>query len=142
MIKEFHIRNIHDLKPLAKELLRNSDAPEVWAFFGEMGAGKTTFIQQICKQLEVIQQVASPTFNLINEYETSSGKLVYHFDFYRLNDLEEAMHIGTVEYFDSGELCLLEWPEKVEPILPEKIRKIDIQIIDSDQRIIKVTDNE
>ncbi len=142
MNKEFHIKQVGDLKKLAQELLQSNSNLGVWAFYGEMGAGKTTFIKQICQELDVMQQVASPTFNLINEYETVNGKLIYHFDFYRLNELEEAINIGTLEYFDSGERCLLEWPEKVEPILPEKIRNIYIQIIEKDQRIIKVIDNE
>ncbi|ALO15558.1 ADP-binding protein [Salinivirga cyanobacteriivorans] len=142
MKKEFHIENIADLKIAARELLENTSDQTIWAFYGEMGAGKTTFIKEICQALQVKEQVASPTFNLINEYEAANGKLIYHFDFYRLNELEEAMNIGTLEYFESGELCLLEWPEKVEPILPEKIRNIYIRIIDKDQRKIKITDNE
>ena len=142
MKKEFHIENIDELKIAARELLENTNHQTIWAFYGEMGAGKTTFIKEICQALQVKEQVASPTFNLINEYEAANGKLVYHFDFYRLNELEEAMNIGTLEYFESGELCLLEWPEKVEPILPEKIRNIYIRIIDKDQRKIKITDNE
>lgn len=142
MKKEFHIESIDKLKIAARELLENTNHQTIWAFYGEMGAGKTTFIKEICQALQVKEQVASPTFNLINEYEAANGKLVYHFDFYRLNELEEAMNIGTLEYFESGELCLLEWPEKVEPILPEKIRNIYIRIIDKDQRKIKITDNE
>ncbi|PLX24232.1 MAG: tRNA (adenosine(37)-N6)-threonylcarbamoyltransferase complex ATPase subunit type 1 TsaE [Salinivirgaceae bacterium] len=140
MHKTFEIDNIQGLKTLAEELLKEK-GPNIWAFYGEMGAGKTTLIKNICEVLHVDQQVTSPTFNLINEYESADNELVYHFDFYRLNDIEEALNIGTMEYFDSENLCLMEWPEKIETLLPEIRRNIYIQILSNTQRIIKVEDH-
>lgn len=142
MNKSFDVKNIDDLVLPARELIHELDSLPVWAFYGEMGAGKTTFIQQICHQLNVKEQVGSPTFNLINEYETLNGRLVYHFDFYRLDTIEEALEIGSQEYFDSGNLCLIEWPEKVEQLLPDGIRKIKIELGENNSRTIKVTDYE
>jgi tRNA threonylcarbamoyladenosine biosynthesis protein TsaE len=140
MKKTFEIQNINELSSVAQELLSDKGST-IWAFYGEMGAGKTTFIQNICNALNVEQQVSSPTFNLINEYENEKGELFYHFDFYRLNDIEEALNIGTMEYFDSGELCFLEWPEKIETLLPEIRRNIYIEIVNDTKRIIKVEDH-
>ena len=139
MKKSFEIQNIKGLANVARELL-SEKGPSIWAFYGEMGAGKTTFIQKICDALKVEQQVSSPTFNLINEYVSDKDDLIYHFDFYRLNDIDEALNIGTMEYFDSEEYCFLEWPEKIETLLPEIRRNIYIQIINDTQRIIKVED--
>jgi tRNA threonylcarbamoyladenosine biosynthesis protein TsaE len=140
MQNTFEIENIKDLVRVAQEMLSDK-GPRIWAFYGEMGAGKTTLIKAICKELKVDQHVTSPTFNLINEYEAENNDLIYHFDFYRLDDFEEALNIGTMEYFDSGELCLLEWPEKIETLLPEIRRNIYIQIVNNSQRIIKVEDH-
>lgn len=140
MNKTFEINNIEELTSVAASLIKDK-GPSIWAFYGEMGAGKTTFIQKICELLEVEQQVSSPTFNLINEYESVNGSLIFHFDFYRLDNVEEALNIGTMEYFDSGDLCFLEWPEKIETLLPEIRRNIYIQIENNTQRIIKVEDH-
>ncbi|TYZ08040.1 tRNA (adenosine(37)-N6)-threonylcarbamoyltransferase complex ATPase subunit type 1 TsaE [Hymenobacter lutimineralis] len=87
-------------------------------FEGEMGAGKTTFIKALCASLGVREEVSSPTFSLVNEYRDAQDRPIYHFDFYRLNSPEEALEIGTLEYFDSGYLCLIEWPSRIEPLLP------------------------
>lgn len=99
----------------------------VWSFEGEMGAGKTTLIKAICEVLGVEDTVQSPTFSIVNEYRTHSGLPVYHFDFYRIKDVEEAVHIGAEEYFYSADLCLIEWPSKVEPILPDCFLKVSIE---------------
>lgn len=88
-------------------------------FEGEMGAGKTTFIKAICHELGVTDYVSSPTFSIVNEYLTGSGQPVYHFDFYRINDEQEALNIGVFDYFDSGNLCLIEWPTKIPNLLPD-----------------------
>jgi tRNA threonylcarbamoyladenosine biosynthesis protein TsaE len=140
MKETFEISSIEELTHVANALIEDTGS-SIWAFYGEMGAGKTTFIQKICEVLEVDQQVSSPTFNLINEYENKDGTIMYHFDFYRLDDIEEALNIGTMEYFDSGNLCFLEWPEKIETLLPEIRRNIYIQIVNERQRIIKVEDH-
>lgn len=98
----------------------------IFAFYGKMGAGKTTFIKAICKALGVKDNVNSPTFTLINEYSSNRGFPIYHFDFYRINKLSEAYDIGAEEYFAGNGLCLIEWPEKIEEILPEDVIKVTI----------------
>lgn len=102
----------------------------VFAFYGAMGAGKTTFIRALCHRLGVEEDMAnSPSFSIINEYRSdTTAELIYHFDLYRLESLEEAMDIGTDDYFDSGALCLLEWPERIEPMLPDDTVRVDIAV--------------
>ena len=100
----------------------------VFAFYGSMGAGKTTFIRALCRELGVQDTVTSPTFALVNEYQTAQGEPVYHFDFYRIRRLSEALDMGCDEYFQSGHLCLIEWPELVEPLLPEDAVPVHIEV--------------
>ena len=114
-------------------------APAVWRFNGAMGAGKTTFIKQVCRVLGVVDMVQSPTFSLVNEYLTDEEELVYHFDFYRIETPEEAVHIGAQEYFDSGHLCLIEWPERVEGLLPEEIVQLTVLPQADGSRTIEVS---
>ena len=97
-----------------------------WAFYGRMGAGKTTFISAVCSVLGVGDEVASPTFTIVNEYRTSDGTPVFHFDFYRIEKLSEVLDIGYEEYLDSGGICLMEWPEKIEELLPEDVLRVSI----------------
>lgn len=108
-------------------------------FYGTMGAGKTTFITQICKKLGIQDTISSPTFALINEYFDKQNQSVYHFDFYRLNKPEEAFDIGAEEFFYSGNLCLIEWPEKVEPVLPDNYIKVHIKALNNHTRQISWT---
>ena len=97
-----------------------ADGRVVFAFYGKMGAGKTTFIKAVCEELGVKDVINSPTFAIINEYAVpASGQSIYHFDFYRINEIGEALDIGTEDYFDSGAWCFIEWPEKIEPLLPD-----------------------
>ena len=103
----------------------------VIAFYGWMGAGKTTFCKAICNVLGVEDNVGSPTFTLVNEYAAEDGSPIFHFDFYRLDKPEEAFDIGVEEYFYSGELCLIEWPEKIEQILPDDCLKVQISVLDN-----------
>ena len=106
-----------DIPSLASELLLSlSHAPSIWLFSGEMGTGKTSLIKELGKQLDTKQSVQSPTFSLVNSYETKDGKPVYHFDLYRLKNTAEALDIGIEEYLDSGHLCLIEWPEQAEEL--------------------------
>lgn len=93
---------------------------KIWIFDGEMGAGKTTLIKSICKNLGVMDEVSSPTFSIVNEYKTVDGKTVYHFDFYRVKSIEEVYDIGVEDYFYSGNICLVEWPEKIKEILTKE----------------------
>jgi tRNA threonylcarbamoyladenosine biosynthesis protein TsaE len=100
-----------------------------------MGAGKTTLIKEVCKLLNVTDGVSSPTYSLVNEYASQNGKPVFHFDFYRINSVEEAVDMGAVEYFDSGNVCLIEWPEKVEILLPYSVLLVNIDIQDNNRII-------
>lgn len=133
---EIIINGIEDLPRAAKAFLAHKGKANIVAFYGQMGAGKTTFITAVCRELGVKDVVNSPTFTIVNEYQAGDGKPVYHFDFYRINRLSEAMDIGLYEYFDSGELCLVEWPEMIEELLPEDTLKIQIMVEDADTRTL------
>ncbi len=126
-----------DLPKVTEQLIDFAGELKVWLFVGDLGAGKTTLIKQVCKQLGLEDEVSSPTFSIINEYLAGS-KTLYHFDFYRLNSIEEAVQIGVIEYFDSGNYCFIEWPQKVEQILPEEFMLIQITGEKSGKREIKV----
>ncbi len=127
---------LDELPRAARSLLEFSDKHKVLAFFGQMGAGKTTFIKEICRELSVTQNVSSPTFSLVNEYISGNGSPVYHFDFYRIKSEAEAMDIGCEEYFYSGHFCLAEWPEKVINLLPKERVRILIETGENEQRQI------
>ena len=127
-IKIDSLDNIH---AAAKEFLQNMGDGKVFAFYGKMGAGKTTFVKAICEELGVEDVITSPTFALVNEYTAGNGDPIYHFDFYRINDVREAYDFGYEEYFYSGDLCLVEWPEKIEQLLPDNVMTVRITV-DSD----------
>lgn len=122
------IRDISDLDRAAEEFLEKIGENRLVAFYAPMGAGKTTFTTAICKRLGVTDAVCSPTFTIINEYMTSSGEPMYHFDFYRINKLSEAMDIGLEDYLYCGCLCIMEWPENVEELLPEETLRVRIAV--------------
>lgn len=124
------------LKTAANKLLSLSDGVTVWCFEGEMGAGKTTFIKEVCKVLGVSELVSSPTFSLVNEYRGIGNQPIYHFDLYRLNNLDEARDIGLVDYYYSGKFCLVEWPQQADELLPDTYLKIGIDIVDAETRRI------
>jgi len=132
---------LDQLPEIAKEVIHNAKH-KVVLFDGEMGVGKTTLIKEIVKQLGVSDNVSSPTFSLVNEYHTKTGEKVYHFDFYRIDDEEEAMDMGIEEYFYSNSWCLVEWPNKVENLLPLKNVSITITANDNQLRTIELTNNE
>ena len=124
-----------DLPVVAKEMLASlQDAPRVWLFRGQMGAGKTTLSKELLKQLGIDQNVQSPTFSLVNEYQTNSGETVYHFDLYRLKNIQEALAIGIEEYLDSGNYCLIEWPEQAEELWDFPHVNVEIEAINETQR--------
>lgn len=122
------INGIDDLERAAKEFLREIGDNRLIAFFAPMGSGKTTFTTAVCKVLGVTDPVGSPTFAIVNEYMTASGDSMFHFDFYRINKLSEAMDIGLYDYLDSGCLCMMEWPENIEELLPEETLRITINV--------------
>ena len=130
------IESIDRIETAAKEFLAEKGSSNIIAMYGEMGAGKTTFTKALCKVFGVADSVTSPTFTIVNEYRTSLGEAVYHFDFYRIDKLSEAFDIGFEEFIDSGNLCLIEWPCKIEDILPEDTLKVRIEALaDGSRRI-------
>lgn len=131
---------LDDLNSTAVQLLEFSAGCNIFLFEGDLGAGKTTLIKETCSLLGVKDNVSSPTFSIINEYLSSDGPL-YHFDFYRLKDLEEALAVGIEDYFFSGYFCFIEWPELVIPILPSEYIKIEIESLQGDERRYKLTHN-
>ena len=124
-----------DLPVVAKEMIEFlQDAPRVWLFRGQMGAGKTTLSKELLQQLGVDQAVQSPTFSLVNEYQTQAGEIIYHFDLYRLKNTLEAIAIGIEEYLDSGNYCLIEWPEQAEELWDFPHVNVEIEAINEVQR--------
>ena len=132
---------LSELPLVAKEVLAKSKY-KIVLFYGEMGSGKTTLIKEIVKQLNVLDNVSSPTFSLVNEYHTQDNESVYHFDFYRIDDETEALDMGIEEYFYSNSWCLIEWPNKVENLLPLKSTNITISIDNDQQRTLEISYNE
>lgn len=135
---EFDIDQPENLIQVSDYLKKNHLDWKIWIFNGEMGAGKTTLIKAICDSLNVIDIVNSPTFSIVNEYITESDETIYHFDFYRIEDEKEAVDIGADEYFYSGDLCLIEWAEKIPSMIPSKYIEINIILQDSLNRKITV----
>lgn len=127
--------SLSELPQIARDLLASFPASRVFAFYGKMGAGKTTLIKELCRQLDATDIVQSPSFTIINEYKTNNGDSLFHFDFYRIKKLEEVMDIGYEEYFYSGNYCFIEWPEKIEQLLPGNVVKVSIS--GDKERIIK-----
>ena len=130
-MKTIKVNGLGDLYDAAGEILDSLEGRTIVALRGEMGAGKTTLIREICDRLGVADTVTSPTFAIINEYKDRGHRPVYHFDFYRINRIEEAFDFGYEEYFYSGDLCLVEWPEKIEQLLPDNVMTVRITV-DSD----------
>lgn len=135
-MKSIRIENIGELDRAAQEFIEQIGDYSVIAFYGAMGAGKTTFIKALCKCLGILDNVNSPTFNIINEYRTAQGESVFHFDFYRIERPAEALDVGFEEYAYSGNLCLIEWPENIEQILPLDTLKVQISVKEDDSRIL------
>ena len=123
---EIKIHDLAHINEAAKAFVENIGDHTVFAFYGKMGAGKTTFIKAICEELGVDDVITSPTFAIVNEYTAQDGP-VYHFDFYRIKKIEEVYDMGFEDYFYSGALCLIEWPELIEEVLPEDAVKVTIE---------------
>lgn len=126
MIMEIKIDNLENIHLAAKEFVANMGTSKVFAFYGKMGAGKTTFIKAVCEYLGVEDVITSPTFAIVNEYRANNGEQIYHFDFYRIKKLEEVYDMGYEDYFYSGAPCFIEWPELIEELLPEDAVKVTI----------------
>ena len=135
---EIQVNGLQDLPRAARQFLAESQGrSSVVAFYGSMGAGKTTFIKALCDVLGVEDVVNSPTFAIVNEYTAASGEPVYHFDFYRIKSVAEAYDFGYENYFYSGHLCLVEWPEMVEELLPDDALRVHIEVVSDQVRLIK-----
>lgn len=130
------IKDKKHLHSAAKELLNYCRGNKIFAFYGSMGAGKTTIIKAICEALGAVDIVSSPTFTLVNEYRTSGGEALYHIDFYRIKKQEEVFDFGIEEYLAGDSYCFMEWPELIEEILPPETVKIKITVDDDEQRIL------
>ena len=146
MSKIINIRSLEEIGAAAQEFVQyisSSDLQSnIFAFFGQMGAGKTTFIKAICQELGVADAVNSPTFTIVNEYKAAKGFPVYHFDFYRINKITKAYDIGIDEYFSGDGLCLIEWPEKIQEILPDDCFQVFVYVDEEGNRTIEIDDNQ
>ena len=124
---EIKIEKLDNIREAAKQFIANIGDSTVFAFYGNMGAGKTTFVKAVCEELGVDDVITSPTFSIVNEYRSEqTGELVYHFDFYRVKKIEEVYDMGFEDYFYSGALCFIEWPELCEEVLPDDTVKVSI----------------
>tara|TARA_Y100000739_G_scaffold120_1_gene105 strand:- start:5 stop:433 length:429 start_codon:yes stop_codon:yes gene_type:complete len=132
----FVIKNENELDSIAQQILKHYKI-KVFLLFGKMGVGKTTFIKSLCKGLNVIDIVSSPTFSIVNQYLNKNNENIYHFDFYRTNNNEEIFDIGYEEYIYSSSYCFIEWPEKIESLLPNNYIKIEMTL-EEDKRIINI----
>ena len=133
---EIRINNIDDIARAAGRFIDNMPQGKVFAFYGKMGAGKTTFIKAICEELGVKDVITSPTFAIVNEYEGDGNATIYHFDFYRIKKLDEVYDMGYEEYFFSGNPCFIEWPELIEDLLPEDVTKVTIEEAEDGSRLV------
>lgn len=136
------IQDLDDLSRAAKAFLAEIGDNRIVAFYAPMGAGKTTFTTALCKELGVREDaVSSPTFAIVNEYRTAGGESLFHFDFYRIETLAEALDIGLYDYLDSGCLCLIEWPENIEGLLPEETLRVRIEVAPDGSRLLSWEDH-
>ncbi len=138
MTQTIHITSEEELPQVAEAILAAMNNRTVVVFRGEMGAGKTTLIREIAATLGSTDTVTSPTFAIVNQYRGTNDRPIYHFDFYRIEDIREAYDFGYEEYFYSGELCLVEWPEKIEPLLPDEVVTVRIAVDDETTRTFEI----
>ena len=135
---EIKIESLNDIQQAAQQFVKAMGENTVFALYGKMGAGKTTFVKALCEELGVTDVITSPTFAIVNEYRSDeSGELIYHFDFYRIKKLSEVYDMGYEDYFYSGNLCFLEWPELIEELLPEDCTKVTITVEEDGTRSVE-----
>lgn len=140
-MKSYTVANVADLSDVARDFLHTFQQHRIIAFYGSMGAGKTTFIKALCDALGVADTVNSPSFAIVNEYSVPGDGLIYHFDFYRLKNVAEAYDMGYEDYFYSGNYCFVEWPEKIDELIPQQHLKVTIEIVSDHERKISVLEN-
>ncbi|MCK9155323.1 MAG: tRNA (adenosine(37)-N6)-threonylcarbamoyltransferase complex ATPase subunit type 1 TsaE [Paludibacteraceae bacterium] len=139
-MKVISIKSLDEISLAAKKFISMIGENKVFVFYGTMGAGKTTFIRAVCEELGVTDVINSPTFAIINEYNTKDGEQIFHFDFYRINKIEEAYDFGYEDYFYSQKLCFVEWPEKVAELIPSDAIEVHIEEIENGARKITIKD--
>lgn len=137
MIK-IDIQDLDHINEAARTFINHIGNDTIFAFYGNMGAGKTTFIKAVCEELGVTDVINSPTFAIVNEYLAGDGNTIYHFDCYRINKIVEALDMGCQDYFDSGHLCFIEWPENIAELLPEDTVTVRISVAEDDTRKIEI----
>lgn len=140
-MKILEITDLAGIKETAEVFLKPYGKPGIFAFYGDMGVGKTTFIQALCEVLGVAEPVSSPTFSIVNEYSCGKDCKVYHFDFYRINTVDEVFDFGYEEYFSENAYIFIEWPELIEVLLPQNTVKVAISIKDDGSRLITFEEN-
>ncbi|MBO7133191.1 MAG: tRNA (adenosine(37)-N6)-threonylcarbamoyltransferase complex ATPase subunit type 1 TsaE [Bacteroidales bacterium] len=138
---EIIVNDISELRSAAKKFLEYAGDTKIFAFYGEMGVGKTTFLKELCREMEVEDEITSPTFAIVNEYYSKKYGQIFHFDFYRIDDLREVYDMGFEEYLESGAYIFMEWSEKIDDILPDGITKVIITQDDKQVRTIKMEIN-
>ena len=132
------IESLKTIHQTAQKFIDQIGGSTIFAFNGKMGAGKTTFIKSICETMGVKETVNSPTFSIVNEYETADGRIIYHFDCYRISKIQEALDLGAEEYLYSGNLCFIEWSENIAPILPDSLVNVDIEEVENGKRNVLI----
>ena len=130
--------SLHEINDIAQQWIAAINNYHLIAFYGEMGMGKTTLIKAVCQQMQVEDNIQSPTFSIVNEYHSVNGEIIYHFDFYRMKNEEEALDFGVEEYFYSGNYCFMEWAEKIPNLLPENTVKVEISRQEDEKRLITI----
>jgi tRNA threonylcarbamoyladenosine biosynthesis protein TsaE len=131
---DLQFSSLSEISEIAQQVIQFAGNTKIWLFEGQMATGKTTLIKEICKQLGVEENVGSPTYSLVNEYVTNKKQTIYHFDFYRLKSEMEALDYGLEEYFDSGNLCLCEWPSMIPNLLPNEYLMLNLNVLDDGSR--------
>jgi len=138
MSQIFKIESLEKIDEAAKSFVEKMGDQKIYAFNGNMGVGKTTYINAVCKMMGVTQIVNSPTFSIVNEYETTTGNIIYHFDCYRIQKIQEALDLGAEEYLYSGNYCFIEWSENIAPILPDYLVNVNITELEDGSRLIEI----